>query len=108
LSKVWNGEECCDLHDLWLVLLELAKDQFLGVDPPPKQHVPPCVQYGTTCLVIRDAVGSVPYLDEWEVAWSFTQAHIVQEGPWYRVLPQETLALLWYCVQSYLSLAYDP
>jgi hypothetical protein len=29
-------------------LLELAKDQFLGVDPP-RQHVPPCVWYGTTC-----------------------------------------------------------
>jgi hypothetical protein len=34
LSKVWNSGECCDLHDLWLVLLELAKDWFLGVDPP--------------------------------------------------------------------------
>jgi hypothetical protein len=25
--------EGCDLHGLWLVLLELAKDQFIGVDP---------------------------------------------------------------------------
>jgi hypothetical protein len=27
----------------------------------------PRVQYGTTCLLIRDAVGSVPCLDEWEI-----------------------------------------
>jgi hypothetical protein len=27
----------------------------------------PHVQYGTTCLLIRDAVGSVPCLDEWEI-----------------------------------------
>jgi hypothetical protein len=29
-------------------LLELAKDQFLGVDPLG-QHVPPHVRYGTAC-----------------------------------------------------------
>jgi hypothetical protein len=28
--------------------------------------VPPCVRYGTTYLLIRVAVGSVPCLDEWE------------------------------------------
>jgi hypothetical protein len=33
-------------------LLDLAKDQFIGVDPPG-QHVPPRVQYGMTCLLIR-------------------------------------------------------
>jgi hypothetical protein len=33
LSKVWNGGEDCDLHGLWLVMLESAKDRFLGVDP---------------------------------------------------------------------------
>jgi hypothetical protein len=32
-------------------LLELAKDVFLGVDPPG-QHVPPRVRYGTACLLI--------------------------------------------------------
>jgi hypothetical protein len=26
----------------------------------------PCVRYGMTCLLIRDAVGSVPYSDERE------------------------------------------
>jgi hypothetical protein len=50
------------------------------------------------CLLIRNVVGCVPCLDEWEVAWSFTQAHMVQEGSWYRILPWETLALLWYHV----------
>jgi hypothetical protein len=29
--------------------------------------VPPRVKYGTTCLLIRDAVGSVPRLVEWEI-----------------------------------------
>jgi hypothetical protein len=29
--------------------------------------VPPSVWYGKACLLIRDAVGSVPYSDEWEI-----------------------------------------
>jgi hypothetical protein len=33
-------------------LLESAKDQLLRVDPT-RQHVPPCVRYGTNCLLIR-------------------------------------------------------
>jgi hypothetical protein len=52
----------------------------------------PLVWYGTTRLLIRDVVGSVPCSDEWEVAWSFAQAHMVQEGMWYHVLPWKTLA----------------
>jgi hypothetical protein len=48
---------------MWFVMLESAKDRVIGVDTPG-QYVPPCVRYGTTCLVIRDAVGSVPYSDE--------------------------------------------
>jgi hypothetical protein len=87
-------------HVLWLVMLESTKDRILGVDTPG-QHVPPRVWYGITCLLIRDAVGSVPCSDEWEVSWSFAQAHMVQEGSWYRILPQETIALLWY--RDYLS-----
>jgi hypothetical protein len=78
-------------------MLESAKDRILGVDTLG-QHVLPRVRYGTACLLIRDVVGSVPCSDEWEVAWSFTQAHMVQEGSWYHILPQETLALLWYRV----------
>jgi hypothetical protein len=29
--------------------------------------VPPHVRYVTTCLLIRDVVGSVPCSDEWEI-----------------------------------------
>jgi hypothetical protein len=67
LSKVWNGGEGCDLHGLWLVMLESAKNRVLGVDTPG-QHVPPRDRYGTTCLLIRGAVGSVPCSDEWETS----------------------------------------
>jgi hypothetical protein len=35
-------------------LFESAKDQFLGIDPPPGQHVSPRVQYGKTFLLIRE------------------------------------------------------
>jgi hypothetical protein len=60
---VWNNGEGCDLHGLWLVMLESAKDRVLGVDTP-RQQVSPRVQYGTACLIIRDVVGSVPCSDE--------------------------------------------
>jgi hypothetical protein len=42
---------------MWIVLLESAKDRFLGVDTL-EQQVPPRVWYGTTFLLIRDAIGS--------------------------------------------------
>jgi hypothetical protein len=29
--------------------------------------VPPRIRYGTTYLLIRDVVGSVPYSNEWEI-----------------------------------------
>jgi hypothetical protein len=51
---------------MWFVMLESAKDRVIGVDTPGQQ-VPPRVQYGTACLLIRDVVGSVPCLDEWEI-----------------------------------------
>jgi hypothetical protein len=60
---VWNGEEGCDLHGLWLVMLKSAKDRVLGVDTPGQQ-VPPRARYGTACLIISDVVGSVPCSDE--------------------------------------------
>jgi hypothetical protein len=50
---------------MWLVKLESAKDRVIGVDTRGQQ-VPPCVRYGRTCLLIRDAVGSVSFSDEWE------------------------------------------
>jgi hypothetical protein len=71
---------------LWLVMLDSAKDRILRIDTPG-QHVSPRVWYGTTCFLIRDVVGSVPCSDEWEVAWSFAQAYMVQEGLWYCILP---------------------
>jgi hypothetical protein len=51
---------------MWFVMLESAKDQVLGVDTPG-QYVPPRVWYGMACSLIRDVVGSVPCLDEWEI-----------------------------------------
>jgi hypothetical protein len=48
---------------MWFVILESAKDRVIGVDTPGQQ-VPPRVWCGTTCLLIRDAVGSVPCSDE--------------------------------------------
>jgi hypothetical protein len=60
---VWNGEEGCDLHGLWLVMLKSAKDRVLGVDTPGQQ-VLPRARYGMACLIISDVVGSVPCSDE--------------------------------------------
>jgi hypothetical protein len=51
---------------MWFVMLESAKDRVIGVDTPGQQ-VPPRVQYETTCLLIRDVVGSVPCSDKWEI-----------------------------------------
>jgi hypothetical protein len=50
---------------MWFVVLESAKDRVIGVDTPGQQ-VPPRVRYGTTCLLIRVVLGSVPCSDEWE------------------------------------------
>jgi hypothetical protein len=48
---------------MWFVMLESTKDRIIGVDTPGQQ-VPSRVRYGTPCLLIRDAVKSVPYSDE--------------------------------------------
>jgi hypothetical protein len=50
---------------MWFVMLESSNDRVIGVDTLGQQ-VLPRVQYGTACLRIRDAMGSVPCLDEWE------------------------------------------
>jgi hypothetical protein len=47
-------------------MLESTKDRVIGVDTPGQQ-VSPLVRYRTACLLIRDAVGSVPFSDEWEI-----------------------------------------
>jgi hypothetical protein len=41
---------------MWFVMLKSAKHRVLGVDTLGEQ-VLPCVQYGTACLLIRDAIG---------------------------------------------------
>jgi hypothetical protein len=51
---------------MWIVMLESAKDRILGVDTLGQQ-VPPRVRYGIVYLLIRDAVESVPFSDEWEL-----------------------------------------
>jgi hypothetical protein len=84
----------------WYVMLESAKDRVIGVDTPGQQ-VPPRARYGTTWLLIRDAVGSVPCSNEWEFG---VVTHPGSHGARGAVVPRlhwETLALLWYC--DYLS-----
>jgi hypothetical protein len=56
--------ETVEIHQvIWFVMLESANDRVIGVDTLGQQ-VLPHVRYGTTCLIIRDAVGSVPRSDE--------------------------------------------
>jgi hypothetical protein len=45
-------------QEMWLLMLESAKDQVSGVDTPG-QHVPPRVRYGTACCLIRKALVSL-------------------------------------------------
>jgi hypothetical protein len=54
----------------WHVVLKYANDQILGVDTPG-QHVPPCVQYGTSCLLIINAIVCVSCSVEWGCASFF-------------------------------------
>jgi hypothetical protein len=85
---------------MWFVLLESAKDRVIGVDTPGQQ-VPTCVRYGTTCLLIRDVVGSMPCSDEWEFGIVTRLGSHGARGVVVPRLPRETLTLLWYC--DYLS-----
>jgi hypothetical protein len=60
----------------------------------------PRVWYGIDCLLIRGVVGSVPYSDEWKIGVvTRPGSHSAREAVVPR-LPQETLAMLWYCVLS--------
>jgi hypothetical protein len=54
----------------WHVVHESAKDQILGVDTLG-QHMPSRVQYGTACLLIRNAIGCVSCSVEWGMASYF-------------------------------------
>jgi hypothetical protein len=67
-------------------MLESAKDRVLGVDTLGQQ-VPSRVRYGTTCLIIRDAVGSVPCSDEWEIGVVTRPGSDGARGSWYRDYP---------------------
>jgi hypothetical protein len=59
--------ETVEIHQVMrFVMLDSAKDRVIGVDTPGQQ-VPPRVWYGTACLLISNAVGSVPCSDEWEI-----------------------------------------
>jgi hypothetical protein len=60
--------ETVEIHQvMWFVMLESTKNRVIGVDTPGQQ-VSPRVRYGTACLLIRDAMGSVPCSDEWEIS----------------------------------------
>jgi hypothetical protein len=55
--------EIVEIHQvMWFVMLESAKDRVIRVDTP-WQQVSSRVRYRMTCLLIRDAVGSVPCTD---------------------------------------------
>jgi hypothetical protein len=93
--------ETVGIHQvMWLVMLESAKDRVIGVDSPGQQ-VPPRVWYGIAFLLIRDDVGSVPCLDEWEFGVVTRLVPHGARGAMVPRLPRETIALLWYC--DYLS-----
>jgi hypothetical protein len=79
---------------MWFDTLESAKDRVIGVDTPGQQ-VSPHVRYGMACLLIRDAVGSVPYSDEWEIGVVTRLGSHGSSGVVVPRLPRETLALLW-------------
>jgi hypothetical protein len=98
LSKVGMVEMVGFCQVMWFVMLESGKNWILRVDTPG-QHVQPRVWYGTTCLLIRYAIGCVSCSVEWgwqHNLWSVIMtyfvnclSHMVQEGTFVR----ETLAL---------------
>jgi hypothetical protein len=63
---------------MWL--LKSSKDQIIGVDTLGRQ-VPPHVWYGTTCLLIRDAICCESCSVASRKAQDVTWIHMVQEGP---------------------------
>jgi hypothetical protein len=61
----------------------------------------PRVRYGMTCLLISDAMRSVPCSDEWEIGVATRLGSHGARGAVVPRLLQETSGLLWYC--DYLS-----
>jgi ABC-type dipeptide/oligopeptide/nickel transport system permease subunit len=96
LSKVGMVQTVGFCQVMWIVMLESAKDQILGVDTPGQQ-VSSRVWYGTTCLLIMGVVGSVACTDEWIGVVTRTGSHGAR-GIVVLWLPRETLTMLWYCV----------
>jgi hypothetical protein len=93
--------ETVGIHQvMWFVMLKSAKDRVIGVDTPGQQ-VPPRVRYETACLLIRDAVGSVPCSNEYEIGIVTRPSSHGAMGVMVPRLPWENLALLWY--YDYLS-----
>jgi hypothetical protein len=84
----------------WFVMLESVKNRVIGVDTLG-QEVPPRVWCGMACLLIRDALRSVPCSDEWKSDIVTCPGSHGARGTVVPRLPRETLALLWYC--DYLS-----
>jgi hypothetical protein len=90
LSKVGMVEMVGFRQVIWFVMLEFAKDRILGVDTLG-QHVLSRVRYGTTCLLIRYAIGYVScsvewgwLLSVWPICVTFyvnCLNHMVQKGP---------------------------
>jgi hypothetical protein len=70
--------------------------------------VSPRVRYGMVCLIIRDDVESVSCPDEWKVGIVTRPGSHGARGAVVPRLARETLAMLWYCVLPWQSLAYDP
>jgi hypothetical protein len=58
------------LIPLWHVVLKTSKDQILEVDTTG-QHVPPCILYGMTYLLIGNTIGYVSCSVEWGCALFF-------------------------------------
>jgi hypothetical protein len=57
--------ETVGIHQvMWFIMLESAIDRVIGVDTTG-QRVLPRVRYGTTCLLIRYAIGCVSCSVEW-------------------------------------------
>jgi hypothetical protein len=76
-------------QEMWFVMLESAKDRILGVDTLGQQ-VPPCVQYGAACLLIRAVIGC----ESCSVVWGKTQDVIGSIRCKRGSSQEETLALL--------------
>jgi hypothetical protein len=96
LRKVWSGGDGWNPLGDVVSHIESSKDRVIGVDTPGQQ-VPPRVRYGMPCLLMRDAVVSVPCSDEWEFGVVTRPGSHGAGGAVVPRLPQETLALVWYC-----------